>query len=172
MRYAECCREILHDYPLAIHYLQRTIQEYPNDFLVPEAIVNLVYTYHGYQAMDSTTRWAQCNKYLDQCLTQYAQSTSPFMPLAYYWKGYLQQFAYHNCAGAIEFYQKEVTLWPQDKYSPRAQFDLGQCYYNLGDYPNALMAYQKFIQNYPQHGLVSLVQQCIGTIQGRMNPGK
>jgi len=121
--------------------------------------------------MDSTARWEKCNQYLDQCINLYSQSSSPAVPVAYFWKGYIQQYNYSNWSAAIDAYQKEVTLWPQNKYSPNVQLEMGKCYYYLGDYAKAINAYQQLIQNYPDSPLVNNARESIATIQGKINNG-
>jgi tetratricopeptide (TPR) repeat protein len=45
---------------------------------------------------------------------------------------------------ALELFQKAVEV----KSTPSAQFYTGNCYFNLGDYENAIKAYNEFIDKY------------------------
>jgi outer membrane protein assembly factor BamD len=55
---------------------------------------------------------------------------------------------------AIEVYQKVVQNAPYGKYAENAQYRLGICYKELGDYASAILAFKKLTDDYPQGELV------------------
>jgi outer membrane assembly lipoprotein YfiO len=55
---------------------------------------------------------------------------------------------------AIEIFNKVTENAPYGKYADMAQYKLGQCYVDLGDYINAALAFKKIIENYPKSPLI------------------
>ena len=51
---------------------------------------------------------------------------------------------------ALELFQKSIDIKP----TPAAQFYAGNCYFNLGDYDNAVKAYNTFIYNYGSEEII------------------
>jgi tetratricopeptide (TPR) repeat protein len=57
---------------------------------------------------------------------------------------------------AMELYQKSVN----EKMTPTAQYYLGNCYFNLGDYDNAIKEYNVFVKKFKREkGVLPLVYQ-------------
>lgn len=51
---------------------------------------------------------------------------------------------------SLELFQKAIDV----KSTPSAQFYLGNCYFNLGDYDSAIKAYNKFIDKYKNEKII------------------
>ncbi|MEF9475554.1 MAG: tetratricopeptide repeat protein [Candidatus Mariimomonas ferrooxydans] len=51
---------------------------------------------------------------------------------------------------SLELFQKSIAV----KSTPTAEFYSGNCYFNLGDYENAIGVYSKFIDKYKKEGLI------------------
>lgn len=51
---------------------------------------------------------------------------------------------------SLELFQEAIDV----KSTPSAQFYLGNCYFNLGDYDNAIEAYNKFIDKYKNKEII------------------
>lgn len=67
---------------------------------------------------------------------------------------------------ALEFYKKSVEV----KVTPTAQFYLGNCYYNLGDYNNAIKEYNIFIDKFTnEKEILSLVYQKLASAYLKTN---
>jgi len=56
---------------------------------------------------------------------------------------------------ALELYQRSLKVKP----TPLSQFYIGNCYYKLGNYSNAINAYNVLIGKYPGEGMLPLVYQ-------------
>ncbi len=54
---------------------------------------------------------------------------------------------------AIEIFAFIVAEFPDGRYGPRSQFTLGDYYYGLRDYENAMASYNKFLELYPAERL-------------------
>ena len=68
---------------------------------------------------------------------------------------------------ALELYQQSLKV----KSTPVALFYLGNCYYKLNDYANAVKSYTSFIDKYPgEEGLLPLVYQKLA--YSHVNNGK
>ncbi|MEJ2051793.1 MAG: tetratricopeptide repeat protein [Calditrichota bacterium] len=64
-----------------------------------------------------------------------------------------------NYQDAIGYYRQLVYKYGATKWAPKAQFMIGYVYANLiHDYSRAKQEYQKFLDIYPGHELVSAVQ--------------
>jgi len=62
---------------------------------------------------------------------------------------------------ALELFQKAIEV----KSTPSAQFYIGNCYFNLGDYGNAIKAYNKFIDKYKSNEeILPLVYQKLALV--------
>ncbi len=60
---------------------------------------------------------------------------------------------------AIKVYQKLIQEHPKSEYSPKAQFMIGFIYANeLEDMDRAKLAYEKFVEDYPEHEMVSAAE--------------
>jgi tetratricopeptide (TPR) repeat protein len=67
---------------------------------------------------------------------------------------------------ALELYEKSVDV----KVTPTALFYLGNCYFNLGDYDNAIKEYNKFIDKFSSEtGILPLVYQKLAPAYFRNN---
>ncbi len=51
---------------------------------------------------------------------------------------------------SLELFQKAIEV----KSTPAVQFYIGNCYFNLGDYDNAIKAYNKFIDKYKNEEVI------------------
>ena len=62
----------------------------------------------------------------------------------------LYKKAYENTDiySIIDDLKKSVSLNPKDKYSEKAQFEIGKHYYLLGDYNKAVKEFEIFLKNY------------------------
>lgn len=163
-RYSEGLWKLNHDYPSAINYAQKIINQYPTDFIVPEVWVALAAAHYDYyKATNKSAELTLCEQALDQCLAQYSQTTDA-APTAQYWKGYLQQNVYSNFTSAITEYQKVITKYPTNYHSSQAQLQIASCYSALRDYTQASTAYQLVIQNYPNSPEVSQAKEYLTTL--------
>ena len=62
---------------------------------------------------------------------------------------------------SLELFQKAIGIKP----TPLAQFYVGNCYYNLGDYNNAISTYLKFIDKYKgEEEMLPLVYQKLAAV--------
>lgn len=67
---------------------------------------------------------------------------------------------------AFELYKKSIRI----KATPTAQFYLGNCYYNLGEYPNAIKEYNTFLDRFhDQEELLPLVYQKLASAYSKAN---
>ncbi len=67
---------------------------------------------------------------------------------------------------AIKLYQKSIDI----KETPTALFYLGNCYYNLGDYDNAIKQYNVFIDKFRMtKGILPLVYQKLTSAYFKIN---
>lgn len=61
---------------------------------------------------------------------------------------------------AIDLYQEVVTRYPRTKSATLSQYYLGNSYLEIGDYDQAVLAYQNFIERYHRFpSLLALVRQ-------------
>ncbi|MEW6410661.1 MAG: tetratricopeptide repeat protein [Nitrospirota bacterium] len=58
---------------------------------------------------------------------------------------YYQDTKYNK---ALELYNQVVTKYPRTKSAPLAQFGVGNSYYKMGDFDNAIKSYRVFIDRY------------------------
>lgn len=58
---------------------------------------------------------------------------------------YYQNTKYNK---ALELYNQVVTKYPRTKSAPLAQFGIGNSYYKIGDFNNAIKSYRFFIDRY------------------------
>jgi len=59
---------------------------------------------------------------------------------------------------AMDYYDIVLAQYPDSPYSYFAQYWLGMCLYNLGNYQGATIAFQTFLKNYPENHLISKVK--------------
>jgi TolA-binding protein len=52
---------------------------------------------------------------------------------------------------ALKEYQDYITYFPNTDYAPNAQFEIGQTYYNKGDYDNALKSFDGLLERFPDN---------------------
>ncbi|GEM_PF-636959 len=62
-----------------------------------------------------------------------------------YQKGYAL-FEKKNYAAALKIFQEYVKQFPRGKWIGQAYFWMGECYFNQGDYEDAILSYQKLIE--------------------------
>ena len=59
-----------------------------------------------------------------------------------------------NYPGAIAAFQAFITRYPKSTLAPRAQYWIGDSYFNLRDFKNAMVSQQKLIATYPDSSSV------------------
>ncbi|MGV3628930.1 MAG: tol-pal system protein YbgF [Betaproteobacteria bacterium] len=59
-----------------------------------------------------------------------------------------------NYQGAITAFQGFVTKYPKSTLAPRAQYWIGDSYFNLRDFKNAIASQQKLLASYPESASV------------------
>src|SRR6185503_16400463 len=59
-----------------------------------------------------------------------------------------------NYQGAIAAFQNFIAQYPKSQLAPRAQYWIGDSYYNLRDFKNAIASQQKLIANYPDSATI------------------
>lgn len=59
-----------------------------------------------------------------------------------------------NYQGAIAAFQNFIAQYPRSQLAPRAQYWIGDSYYNLRDYKNAIASQQKLIATYPDSSTI------------------
>lgn len=59
-----------------------------------------------------------------------------------------------NYQGAISAFQGFITRFPKSSLAPRAQYWIGDSYFNLRDFKNAITSQQKLIASYPDSSSV------------------
>jgi tol-pal system protein YbgF len=59
-----------------------------------------------------------------------------------------------NYQGAIAAFQNFIAQYPRSQLAPRAQYWIGDSYYNLRDYKNAIASQQKLIAAYPDSSTI------------------
>ena len=74
-----------------------------------------------------------------------------------------QSLRAENLSKAVELYQQVVAQYPRTKTAALSRYYLGNSYLELGDYDNAISAYQVFIQRHPGSSfLVAMAWQRLG----------
>lgn len=63
-----------------------------------------------------------------------------------------QQRRIGNYKGAITSFQSFLGQYPKSPLAHRAQYWIGDCYFNLRDYKNAIASQQKLMTSYPDSG--------------------
>lgn len=64
----------------------------------------------------------------------------------------------NNEQAAINIFEKIIEKHPLGPLAPDAQVKIADCYFKLGQYEDALDAYEKFLENYPKNEWISYVQ--------------
>jgi tol-pal system protein YbgF len=59
-----------------------------------------------------------------------------------------------NYQGAIAAFQNFIAQYPRSQLAPRAQYWIGDSYYNLRDYKSAIASQQKLIATYPDSSTI------------------
>ena len=59
-----------------------------------------------------------------------------------------------NYQGAIAAFQAFIAQYPKSQLAPRAQYWIGDSYYNLRDFKNAIASQQKLIATYPDSATI------------------
>lgn len=59
-----------------------------------------------------------------------------------------------NYQGAITAFQAFITKYPKSTLAPRAQYWIGDSYFNLRDFRNAIASQQKLVAAYPDSASV------------------
>jgi len=60
-----------------------------------------------------------------------------------------------NYRGAIVAFQSFITQYPKSELAPRAQYWIGDSYYNLRDFKSAITHQQKLVSSYPDSATVA-----------------
>ncbi len=60
-----------------------------------------------------------------------------------------------NYRGAIVAFQSFITQYPKSELAPRAQYWVGDSYYNLRDFKSAITHQQKLVSSYPDSATVA-----------------
>jgi len=93
---------------------------------------------------------------LDECRNKLAQkvyaAAEQYYRLAYY-------------EAAIVYYNIILDQHYDSKFSPMAQYYIGECYRHIGKTAEALDAYQRVIDKYPDHALVNKAKQRLAALQ-------
>ena len=56
-----------------------------------------------------------------------------------------------DSAGAVADFRTFLKLYPRNELAPNAQYWLGEAYFRMADYPNAIAAQQKLLVTHPDH---------------------
>ncbi|MCG8531501.1 MAG: tol-pal system protein YbgF [Desulfovibrionales bacterium] len=91
------------------------------------------------------------------------------------YKSALQAFNERRYADAQRMWSEYEKTYPKSKLAPNAAFWQGEAYYQLKDYPRAILAYEEVLQNYPKSNKYpqALLKQGLSFFrQGQKEPAK
>lgn len=84
----------------------------------------------------------------------------------------LNQFRQNNFGSSITAFQGFLTTFPSSQLAPSAQYWIGNAYYALRDYKNAIAAQQKVIATWPDNAKASDAMLNIASSQSEMNDAR
>jgi len=88
------------------------------------------------------------------------------------YEGALNQFRQNNFGSAISAFQAFMTAYPASPLVPSAQYWVGNAYYALRDYKNAITAQQKVVASWPDNAKASDALLNIASSQSEMNDAR
>lgn len=150
------------DYTRAVREFLKLVRHYSKATQAPEAqfyagqcYEALHRLYHAFQQYKRIVEiYPYSNRFKDAIARAYAigealyegEKVRPFQPVP---------VALPALDKAVEIFEMIVTQAPYGEYGDKAQFRLGQTYRKLGQYGEALKAFEKLIQDYKQSPLVA-----------------
>jgi tetratricopeptide (TPR) repeat protein len=159
-------------YQEAAEAYRKAIQEYS----VFDEVVRQAWYSLGW-ALFKASQWEEAAQAFDKAGTDYPRWE--FAPKAFYQEGesYLRAAEANPdfYAKAIEAFQKITANPDRPEYvkdkevADKAQFRIGQAYYNQGKYELAIPEFQKVIDNYPESDLRADAQYAIAQCYSAMN---
>ncbi len=84
----------------------------------------------------------------------------------------MREYHHGNLKEAIKRFNDIVTYYPGNGLADEALFMLATCYYEEGDYPNALAYYKEFLVKYPNHKKAAYVRDLVSELEKKVEKEK